>query len=239
MTSSLSNFYSAADYFEIKFDKEVNWQFTYYPFVDVAKESDAVQYLGSDTWRIKFQESFPGWDHSVVETTIGQLSFSGAANSDTIPRILHARVCMNSEETTTVTVVTPTVDSGVITDAEFCESLDFVIDHSWTRGFMLISLAEDAIEGTFTSAGFVEIAFSSPVTWVEFYYPVEGGIELGSNVWRLNFYEDFAGFSNEVNPGQIGQVTFQGPGEGHPLVIFGQICEIEPGNSLFSFLNAK
>ena len=67
-TADLNGVYHSQDFFEIKFDKEVNWETIYYPFKDPLVHPDAIQDMGDNTWRLFFADHFTGWENSVIET---------------------------------------------------------------------------------------------------------------------------------------------------------------------------
>ena len=92
---------------------------------------------------------------------------------------------------------------------------------------MIISLADNDISGSFTALDHVEIEFSAPVEWIDAYYPfdAEKTVNVGNNIWRLFFDDDFIGYSSTVQAGQVGQLSFDGPGNEHPTIVFGQICD--------------
>jgi len=54
--------------------------------------------LGANTWRLYFVDHFTGWDHGIIETSIGLATFDGPANEDTVPNVVNAKVCDDEDD---------------------------------------------------------------------------------------------------------------------------------------------
>ena len=67
----------------------------YYPFNE---DVSLAENLGANTWRLYFVDHFTGWDHGIIETSIGLATFDGPANEDTVPNVVNAKVCDDEDD---------------------------------------------------------------------------------------------------------------------------------------------
>ena len=91
-------------------------------------------------------------------------------------------------------------------------SIISVLIHEYSRAFELKSSSE--------------IGFSGPISFVDTFWPIEGYDEIGENVYRVYFVQDFDGFKNGTSIDfYFGHIEFTGSVAHHPSVNFVAICD--------------
>lgn len=83
------------------------------------------------------------------------------------------------------------------------------------------------VNSEYNALDYIEIGFSGPVTFQDYYFPVVEGEYIGNNVWRLFFKDDFEGFTDGIIDFYLAQVEFIGSAGHYPNINFVSICDKE------------